>query len=403
MILGEPPVFASPGEALEHYGVKGMRWGVRKKEETGEQDAAAKPPAPKPTVSKKESAKPVVPTLTPKQQAKVDKFMKKAEIAETRIAEIKVENQKFEGTRNIGKLYERKINNDLIKQTEIARKRAVKDAEAVQRGKMTRKQKQVVAGAVVVGAIVGYGLYTRGQQSGAFNSWKLMGQARLRGNKVPFRVNKELSGKMSAKDLLAKVAKPINPNYRTPGGQMNCRRSTYAYELRRRGFDVHATPTSMGYGHSESGVINALTTKGKDYFKATSVSETVRRTGGSTVARGDTRVAPGAKILLDKLRNDDPSSFSFGTSSSKKVLEELARQPNGSRGEVLFKFDTFGHSMAYEIVNGVPKIFDSQKAKMYDAATRVESKWDGFSGAEIRRLDNVDLDLNFLTRWATNA
>jgi hypothetical protein len=80
----------------------------------------------------------------------------------------------------------------------------------------------------------------------------------------------------------------------------------------------------------------------------------------------------------------------------------LAKQPNGARGEVLFKFPTFGHSMAYEVVKGVPKIFDSQKGKMYDAATRVESHWDGFNAAEIRRLDNVKLDLNFLSRWATN-
>lgn len=29
MILGESQQFASPGEALEHFGVKGMRWGVR--------------------------------------------------------------------------------------------------------------------------------------------------------------------------------------------------------------------------------------------------------------------------------------------------------------------------------------------------------------------------------------
>lgn len=33
MILGEAQRFASPGEALEHHGVKGMRWGVRNKKE----------------------------------------------------------------------------------------------------------------------------------------------------------------------------------------------------------------------------------------------------------------------------------------------------------------------------------------------------------------------------------
>jgi hypothetical protein len=34
--------FASPGEALEHHGVKGQRWGVRKKEETSDREPAQK-------------------------------------------------------------------------------------------------------------------------------------------------------------------------------------------------------------------------------------------------------------------------------------------------------------------------------------------------------------------------
>jgi hypothetical protein len=59
--------------------------------------------------------------------------------------------------------------------------------------------------------------------------------------------------------------------------------------------------------------------------------------------------------------------------------------------------------MAYEVVDGVPHIFDSQKGTLYNSSKMVESKWDGFHGAEITRLDNVDLDLNFLTRWATNT
>jgi hypothetical protein len=36
MKRGEPTQpFASPGEALEHHGVKGMKWGVRKEEDSG--------------------------------------------------------------------------------------------------------------------------------------------------------------------------------------------------------------------------------------------------------------------------------------------------------------------------------------------------------------------------------
>lgn len=413
---------ASPGEALEHHGIKGMKWGVRKREDTSPREAVTRNEVQKNKMTdalatpKSTAPKPVAP-LSERKQASVKKHLERADIMQTRVSELKVQNEALAGTRNLSKLYQRKANNDLIKQTERQRKQAVRDAEAIQKGKLTRKQKQVIAGAVVVTAIVGYTVYSRGQQSGALNSWKLMGQARLRGQKIPFNVNKELSGKMSARDILAKVAKPVNPNYSKPGGQMNCRRSTYAFELRRRGFDVHATTSAVGWGQSESGVINALTTEGKDYFRATSMSRTVVDTGFSSVASGDKRKVPGAKILLDNLKISDTDLVSqilgniksgkgaSGTtaSSSKKIFEELATHPNGSRGEVLFKFPGFGHSMAYEVVNGVPKIFDSQKGTMYDATKLVESKWDGFSAAEIRRLDNVDLDYNFLTRWATNA
>jgi hypothetical protein len=160
-------------------------------------------------------------------------------------------------------------------------------------------------------------------------------------------------------------------------------------------------------------VVNALTTDGKDFFRNTSLSTTVREKGLSALAPGDKRSVPGAKIVLENLTHPAPtvseilkrgsSAVPDTLSSSKKVLDELAKQPNGARGEVMFKFPNFGHSMAYEIVDGVPHIFDSQKGTLYNSATKmVESKWDGFTGAEIRRLDNLDLDMNFLSRWATN-
>jgi len=408
MILGEAQTFASPDEALVHYGKKGMKWGVRNEDKPVGRDSSGRiAPAPKTAV----------PKLSEKKQLKVDKFLKRADVAGTTISELKVVNEALQGTRNVAKLYDRRANKLAIKQLDKEQQRALRDAEAVQKGKLTSTQKKVIVGAVAVTAIVGGVAIYRGQQSGALNSYKLLAGARVRGQKVPFKMNKELSQSMSAKDILAKVSRPVNPGYRTPGGQMNCRRATYAHELRRRGFDVHATTSSMGWGQSESGVINALTTEGRDIFRSQSVSRSVVETGFSSVAQGDRRTSP-AKILVDGLSKSPEQigrdalraikegrgaeSIIGSQSSSRKVLAELAKQPNGSRGEVLFKFPSFGHSMAYEVINGVPHIFDSQKANLYDASTLVESKWDGFTAAEIRRLDNVDLDLNFLTRWATN-
>lgn len=394
-----------PSDVLSHYGVKGMRWGVRKQEETSERSSTGK-------IESLEVSKPV---LSERKQRRVEKFMKRADVMGARVSELKLKNEALEGARDPVKRFNRFVNKQDIKTFERAQERALLDAEAVQQGKLTSGQKKAIIGAVAVGAILAVGVGTvaipKGQQSGALNSAVLRSKAFLKGQKTPFGVDKNLSKPMSSSELLSKVAKPVNPGYAKAGGKMNCRRSTYAYELRRRGFDVHATTSSMGWGQSESGVINALTPGSRNFYDAMSMSQAVVQTGKSSVARGDKRINPVKKILLDNLKNDEPIDFGRGgsllsrtSSSSKRVLEELAKQPNGSRGEVLFKFPGFGHSMAYEVVDGVPHIFDSQKGQLYNAATKmVESKWDGFTAAEITRLDNVNLDLNFLSRWATNV
>lgn len=420
--------FASPEEALAHYGKKGMKWGVRNEDEPVGRDSAGRiaPTADKP-VGRDEASRlsPGAPESTSKpglserKQRSVDKFLKRSDVMNTQISELKLENEKLGESRKHA--YTRHVNRQSIQQLEKTQQRALKDAEAVKKGKLTSTQKKVIVGAVAVSALAAYVAVNQGQQSGALNSYKLLAQARLRGQSTPFQVNKGLSGKMSVADLLSKVAKPVNPGYSSPGGQMNCRRSTFAYELRRRGFDVHATTSAVGWGQSESGVINAVTPGSRNFYRNLSLSETIRDKGSSAVARGDKRVNPVKKILLDNLgvnpqeeaarvvaavkAGKSPSDlFSMTSSSSKRVLEELAKQPNGARGEVVFKFPQFGHSMAYEVVDGTPHIFDSQKGTLYNAATKmVESKWDGFHSAEITRLDNVDLDVNFLTRWATNV
>lgn len=375
----------SPGDILEHHGVKGMKWGVRKKENTSGRGT-------QPQLDKQRE-------LTDRGQRRVEKFMKRADVSKTKMSELTLRNEELSGSRNPIKLYERQVNKESIKQLDKDQQRALKDAEAVKKGKLTSTEKKLIIGGVAVTAIVAAGLVARGQQSGALNSYKLLAEARLGGKKAPFDLNPKLARKMSPKELLDEVARPVNPLYSKPGGHMNCRRSTFAYELRRRGFDVHATTSALGWGQSESGVINATTPGSKKFYRSLSMSKTVMEKGTSAVARGDTRTNPVTKILLGGLKRTDPAASNFG---SKQVFEALAKQPDGSRGEVLFKFPSFGHSMAYEIVGGKPHVFDTQKGVFHDLTQTVEGKWGDFHGAEITRLDNVDLDLDFLTRWATN-
>jgi hypothetical protein len=385
--------FASPEEALAHYGKKGMRWGIRNEDEPVGRDSSGRIA---PDVSET-TAKPV---LSERKQQRVDKFMKRSDVMNTKIAELKLENEKLGESRQHA--YTRHVNRQSIQQLDKAQQRALKDAEAVKKGKLTSTQKKVIVGAVAVSAIAAYVAANQGRESGAFNSYKLLAQARLRGQSTPFRVNKGLSGKMSAEDILSKIVKQVNPGYSSPGGQMNCRRSTFVYELRRRGFDVHATTSAAGWGQSESGVINAATPGSRNFYNSLSMSQSVLDKGRSSVASGDTRTNPLTKILLDKLDSGGPDGETPGY-GSKRVFEELGKQPEGSRGEVMFKFYRFGHSMAYEVVNGKPHIFDSQKGTFHDLTKTVEAKWGPFNGAEITRLDNANLDLNFLSRWATNV
>lgn len=378
--------FTSPEEALAHFGKKGMRWGVRNEEEPVGQDSAK-------------------PALSERKQRSIEKFQKRSDVMDTRISELKISNEALKGTQNPAKRYALYVNNQDIKVLEKTKKQAIRDAEAVEKGKLTSTQKKVVVGAVAVSAVLAAGAIYQGQQSGALNSAALRGKAFLKGEKIPFNLNKNLSKSMSADELLTHVAKPVNPGYSQMGGKMNCRRSTYVYELRRRGYDVHATTSAVGWGQSESGVINAVTPGSRNFYSSRSLSTAIQETQASTVAGRDRRLNPLKKIVMDNLDASKPlGQYTGYTSNSKRVLEELAKQPNGARGEVMFKFPSFGHSMAYEIVDGTPHIFDSQKGTLYNAASKmVESKWDGFSGAEITRLDNADLDFKFLSRWATNV
>src|SRR3954471_280427 len=136
--------FASPQEALNHAGVKGMKWGVRKEEETVGRDASGRI-APTPVSPKA--------PLSEKKQRRVEKFQKRSDVMNTKISELKLSNEALKGTQNPAKLYARYANNQNIKTLDRTQKRAIRDAEAVQKGKLTSTQKKVIVGAVGVTAI----------------------------------------------------------------------------------------------------------------------------------------------------------------------------------------------------------------------------------------------------------
>ncbi len=84
----------------------------------------------------------------------------------------------------------------------------------------------------------------------------------------------------------------------------------------------------------------------------------------------------------------------------------MSKQPSGARGEAVFDMGAFAHSMQWEIFDGVPHIFDSQKGSHFpvtpEGLNALMDKWGEPSSTQLTRLDNVDLDLDFLNRWVRN-
>lgn len=73
----------------------------------------------------------------------------------------------------------------------------------------------------------------------------------IHGEKLSYKKDKTLANKkMSEKDIMTKVVKNVNPDYPKVGTNTNCRRCTMTYEMRRRGYDVQATKTLQATGQT---------------------------------------------------------------------------------------------------------------------------------------------------------
>ena len=57
---------------------------------------------------------------------------------------------------------------------------------------------------------------------------------------------------MSLSEITEKVVKPVNPQFPGLGTTNNCMRATYTYEMRRRGYDVTSTKTIFATGQTKT-------------------------------------------------------------------------------------------------------------------------------------------------------
>lgn len=370
---------------LQHYGTKGMRWGVRNEDKGSGRDSGSG--------EEKTSAR----TRLGEHNLRVNtqrQGMLRARAAKTDIyiSELQAE---------IATLPKYSYNKQILK-SQVLESTKLRDKDLAKAEKepttgLTVTQKRVLIGAGVAAAVIGVAVVSKYYDHERLVAGLERMQS-MREHGTPFATNGEYARASTPQDVLSKVVKGINPNYNTQGGAMNCRRATFAYELRRRGYDVQATTSGIGYGQNETGLVNALIKGDRNLISPASMSSFSAYNSSSELGIRTRGIANDARKY---------TAYTEKVDNISNLRAALSKMPNGARGESVFDMGPFAHSMQWEIFDGVPHIFDSQKASHFETTTeglgKLTSKWGVPKRIDITRLDDVDLDLNFLGRWARNT
>lgn len=203
-----------------------------------------------------------------------------------------------------------------------------------------------------------------------------------------FKKDPSLSQDMDLFTLKRKVVDPVNPEYGKLGTMDNCIRATYAYELRRRGYDVKATK-SFGTDQNLVSEYNAIT-RGKQYLN-TSTKHVLDLESKATNKETDV-------FVLGK-------EISYRLSNPKGLFNALSKQPPGSRGNVHIQFAPGGlHSAAYEVSKtGIPMVIDAQRGAIFQKASDMRTYNIPIAATSFIRLDDKALNMNQVSKWVTNA
>ncbi|MBR5780359.1 MAG: hypothetical protein IKY27_00455 [Bacteroidales bacterium] len=330
---------------LYHYGVKGMKWGVRRfQNQNG--------------------------TLT--------------SAGRKRYADDKTSPNQKKKSKHRLKLEEKYQNKGMTKQ----------EAEEAA-NKRIKKEKAAVAATAIIAAYATYKL----ADSGELNRLAAKGKSILSKNDMSFNKNSQLAKRNLDKDeLKSLVVSRINPDYGKIGTKNNCRRCTMAYELSRRGYDVKATKTISGTGQDMTGLYNAMSEK---ELKGGKLTRAVK-----LAYRGIVKEDQLASDIVDNLSSAGQHGIKKIDSEdyAKTIFSALSKAPNRSRGELSMTWDSGGaHSMVWEIVNKKPVIFDCQTGEMYDTPESISKLAKHMKNAGFTRLDNIAMNEDFLSRWVKNA
>jgi hypothetical protein len=345
-------------DILAHYGVKGMRWGIRKEEETSDQKAASFKPGLGRTYL-------------------IEYHTAQVKAQQKRIDYVKAHPSKWS--------YVQRQNEKEIKQREKIRDQHVKDIEKLKQGKLTDFQKKALIGAGITAAV----LITVG-------AYKLHDERARRyiqeGDKIispiKFKRNDALARTMTSDQIMHEVVPQINPGHGY-GRKINCLRCTFAYELRRRGFDVEATSTSKGGPEQVS------------YEVAKALSGAFRKKVTDSPL-GEHVILPNLSSV-GKVKSPE-DQVKYGRAVASSIFESLSKHDPGARGDLSMSWLLGGaHSIAWEKVGSSVHIFDTQNGKHFKTAEEFIEYAKNISEVAYTRLDDVDLDEAFLTGWIQNV
>lgn len=347
---------------IAHYGVKGMRWGVRKKEETAGGDAPTK------------------------RQERAKIHTANADVAQAHIDELKKQPIRFGGKRKIRNLEEE-------------RDKELATAKAMEEGRLTPTQKKLlIGGGIAVALVAAYAGY-KYMDSGGLNSrlTQIGG-----GPAAKWKRNPTLARKNPSPAELELIARGANPDFGAIGTTNNCRRCTMAYELRRRGFDVRATRSTQGTGQNAVGMIQAvdrnapkMRTGLPSVFKRAAADQLTNDQPGFESRYNATKEL-GKRTLSRKYTSEDRL-----TDKVDSVRDAVQSMPNGARGELGLKWHGGGgHSIAWEVVNGKAIFIDAQNGNVFDTNSHtMDSYLLRTERTTLTRLDNQPLNHDFLERW----
>ena len=334
---------------------------------------------------------------------RADRKAKRIKKAETDVADAQAAIDRITAKGRSWNPYTNRVRSNQVKELTKFRDQRTKDITAIRAGKLTDKQKKILIGGAVVGVALA-----------AYGSYRLVetGTARQLLVRNPLKKNDLLSRKMSPDAIMKEVVTPINPGYGGVGTKVNCRRCTFAYEMRRRGNDVKATHAVRGLGQNVPGLMNATDPKASyktDRFSSAAnmfKEQYAKEKSGSKDLGPFARAAESRGFGKRVFTSNVGAKFHQLTTDEKtsRIFDTLEIFPEGARGEISTQWVGGGrHSQAWEIIGGKAHIFDTQTGESYDVARFSKELAGMVQDAGYTRLDNIPLNESFLRRWVTNA